>query len=193
MDEQVVDPGKKKARRALRGCAISLVVLLVLAAVILVPAFSRANIDALILGAATRERDRVTAIAQSIQAFHAEFGQYPTSDEEWLSHDPNAAALLDAGEASVESRYRIRWDALGDPDRVVTMSPDRDFSDVMILILPWDRRSAQDYADRRGACRFTLLGDGTVTPVYGQNIEFEWKRNFAEWAGWSFKEEPPKE
>lgn len=189
MDEQAIESGKKDAGCVLRGCAVSVVVVLVLAAVILVPAFSRAQMGPLVLREGAKERDNITAIANSLERYRAQFGQYPESEEEWRAVETNADSLLDAGKTSVEPRYRIRWDELGDPETVVIMSADRDLSKRDIIMLPSDRRAGQKYADLEGGCRVVMLGDGEV--VYGPNIEWEKKWEFAEWAGWSFKEERP--
>lgn len=191
MDEQAVNSGKQDAGCVLRGCAVSLAVLLVLAAVILLPALSRAQLGPLILGEGSRERDNIIAIARSFDAFRTEFGRYPESDDEWRSFEASADSLLDAGPTSVEPQYRIRWGALGDPETVVIMSADRDLSKRDIIMFPRHRRWGQEDADLEGVCRFVMLGDGTVT--YGPNADWEQKRDFAEWAGWSFAEERPKD
>jgi hypothetical protein len=189
-EQEPITPAEAKGC-LLRGCALSGAVLLLLAVLIVLPAMSRSMYGPLVLGEGSRERDNVTALATSIEAYRTQFGRYPISDEEWRSFEANADVLLDAGKTSVEPRYRIRWDALGDSSSVIIMSPNRDLSKSDVVMFPWHRRSGQNDADFKGYCRFLMLGDGTVT--YGPNIEWEKKREFAEWAGWSFKEEPPKE
>jgi hypothetical protein len=167
------------------------VLLLVLAAVILVPAFSRANLDVIILQEESRERARLEALANSIATFEERHDRYPSSDDDWAEFDPRLIELCDAGTYAIEPRYAIRWDALGDPDMIVTMTPDRDFSSATAPpTLPWDRRRLGPSQNRSGGGRFLFMGDGRV-----QYRDKDWqaRKDFAEWAGWSFKEEPPKE
>jgi hypothetical protein len=188
-EQQPITPGEAKGC-LLRGCVVSVVVLLVLAAVILVSAYSRQAGSALVLTAGREELLRVKAIVDSFEAFRTQTRRYPVSFEEWHIFDENAGRLLETGTQSVEPRYRIRWDAWNDASRIVLMSPDHDFSDSPFFMLRSDKRGAQQDADMQGACRYVVFGDGRWT--HSMDADWDKKREFAEWAGWSFKEEPPK-
>ena len=168
----------------------------VLAAIVLIPAFSRSFAGSLVLREAVRERDRLEALSASFQRFQDASGRFPESETEWRDATPEHATLLNAGPFSVEPNYRVRWEDLGHKDRIVVMSADRDFRRASVLILSGDKRNAERGSNRTGDNRWMILGDGSV--VYarlwgvGEGL-WEARKDFAQWAGWEFNEEPPRE
>ncbi|MBX3353582.1 MAG: hypothetical protein KF684_11675 [Phycisphaeraceae bacterium] len=167
-----------------------------LAAVVVLPAVARSYSCSVILTESGHERDRIEAIAASFQRFHDESGRFPENEAEWRGATPEHATLLDAGPFSVEPKYRVRWDNFGDKDRIVTMSPDRDFRRASVLMLPGDKRGAERYSNRTGHNRWMILGDGSVVHArlwgVGEGL-WEARKDFADWAGWEFNEERPRE
>lgn len=132
--------------------------------------------------------NEMRAIAESLANYASREGEFPRSFADWARTEPNLASLLTTQSASTTAGYAIDFDALGDPGRIVTMSPDRDIQRLVPdgPFMNW--RGAYRYATGHGP---RVIVRGNATADNGSSVPYEKRRAFAIWAGWSFNERIP--